>query len=156
MDARFRGTPVRISLPAMLLSDRTKVTRAVMGFLALCALVGFVMGLRGALPRGGEDVGPQGPPAETASGVVVEATPAQDTPAPAANEPAAAAEEPAAPDEDVEQAKEEAAATKAEQTKPVQPAPAAAPAEEAPSNDAIGQVLDQQPAPNAPVPPSLY
>jgi hypothetical protein len=139
----------------MLLSDRTKVTRAVMGFLALCALVGFVMGLRSALPRGGEDVGPQGPPAEAASGVVVEATPAQDTPAPAVNEPAANDEAPAA-DEDAEQAKEEAAATKAEQTKPVQPAPAAAPAEEAPSNDAIGQVLDQQPATNTPAPPSLY
>jgi hypothetical protein len=137
----------------MLLSDRTKVTRAVLGFLALCALVGFVMGLRSALPRGGEDVEPQGPPAETASGVVVEAMPAQDSPPAAANEPAANEEAPAT-DADAEQAKEEAAATKAEQTKPVQPAPA--PAEEAPSNDAIGQVLDQQPTTNAPVPPSLY
>ena len=138
----------------MLLSDRTKVTRAVMGFLALCALVGFAMGLRSALPRGGDDVGPQGPPAETASGVVVEATPAQDSPAPAANEPAAN-EEAAAADDDAEQAKEEAAAKKAEETKPVQPAPVA-PAEEAPSNDAIGQVLDEQPATNTAVPPSLY
>lgn len=141
----------------MLLSDRTKVTRAVLGFLALCALVGFVMGLRGALPRGGdEDTEPQGPPAEAASNVVVEATPEQQTAAPAANQPAAN-EEASAANEDAKQAAEEAAATKAEQTKPVQPAPAAAPPEEAPSNDAIGQVLDQQPpAQNAPAPPSLY
>ncbi|MGE5566678.1 MAG: hypothetical protein ACM3YN_11060 [Parcubacteria group bacterium] len=139
----------------MLLSDRTKVVRAVLGFLAFCALVGFVMGLRSALPRGGdEDTTPQGPPAEATSNVVVEATPAQETPAPVTNEPAA--NEEAAANQDAKQAEEEAAATKAEQTKPVQPAPAAAPDEEAPSNDAIGQVLDQQPQQNAPAPPSLY
>jgi len=139
----------------MLLSDRTKVVRAVLGFLAFCALVGFVMGLRSALPRGGdEDTAPQGPPAET-SNVVVEATPAQEAPAPVANE-AAANEEDAAQNADAKQAAEEAAATKAEQTKPVQPAPAAAPAEEAPSNDAIGQVLDQPQQNTAPPPPNLY
>lgn len=138
----------------MLLSDRTKVVRAVLGFLAFCALVGFVMGLRSALPRGGEDTEPQGPPAEATSNVVVEATPAQEAPAPAANEPAAN-EEASAETADAKQAAEEQAATKAEQTKPVQPTPAAAPAEEAPSNDTIGQVLDQQQN-TAPPPPNLY
>jgi predicted lipid-binding transport protein (Tim44 family) len=137
----------------MLLSDRTKVVRAVLGFLAFCALIGFVMGLRSALPRNTEDAEPQGPPAEATSNVVVEATAAQETPAPAANEPAA--NEPA-DNADAEQAAEEKAATKAEQTKPVAPAPAAAPAEEAPSNDTIGQVLDQQQQQNTAAPPNLY
>lgn len=138
----------------MLLSDRTKVVRAVLGFLAFCALIGFVMGLRSALPRNTEDTEPQGPPAEATSNVVVEASPAQETPAPAANEPAA--NEPT-DNADAEQAAEEKAATKAEQTKPVAPAPAAAPAEEAPSNDTIGQVLNQQQQQNtAAPPPNLY
>jgi hypothetical protein len=125
----------------MLLSDRTKVVRVVLGFLALCALVGFIMGLKSALPRNTEDTEPQGPPAEATSNVVVEASPAQDAPAPVAEEPAAT--EPVEK-VDAEQAAEEKAATKAEQTKPVVPVPAAAPPEEAPSNDAVGQILDQQ------------
>jgi predicted lipid-binding transport protein (Tim44 family) len=147
----FRRTTTCISLRAMLLSDRTKVVRAVLGFLAFCAVIGFVMGLRSALPRNSEDAEPQGPPAEANSNVVVEATAAQETPA-ATNEPAT--NEPA-DNADAAQAAEEKAATKAEQTKPVAPAPAAAPAEEAPSNDAVGQILDQQQN-AAPPPPNLY
>ena len=136
----------------MLLSDRTKVVRTVMGFLALCALVGFAMGLKSALPRNVDEGASMGPPAEATSNVVVEASPVQDTP-PVANEPAA--NEEAATNADEKQAEEEKVATKAEETKPVQPAPAAPP-EEAPTNDAVGQILDQQQQQNTAAPPNLY
>lgn len=129
----------------LLLSDRTKVIRGVLSFLALCAVVGFVTGLRGALPSGVYEE--EGPVAATPSGVVVEAAPALEP-------PVAANEEEKAEEEKADEEEKTAAPAPAEQPKTA-PAPVAAPSEEAPPADPVGQLIEQQPA-AAPPPGDLY
>jgi len=118
-----------------------------MGFLAGCAILGFLLGLKGAMPRNVDPDMNQGPLASTQSGVVVEAT-AQENTAPLPPEEKK--------DEEVAAADEKAEETKpavAEAPKPA--APAAAPKEEAPPTDPVGELLQPAPAP-APPPDTLY
>ena len=68
-----------------MLTDRTKVVRGVLAFLAGCALLGLFMGLRGALP-GNVDPEYESSPVSTPSGVVVEAAPVTENALVATNE----------------------------------------------------------------------
>jgi len=133
-----------------LLSDRTKVTRGVLSFLALCAVLGFVTGLRGALPSAVYEE--EGPVAATPSGVVVEAAPAIEPPLPAEEEEAT--EEEKAAEEEKAEADDAPAPTP--QPKAETPASTPAPTEEAPPADPVGELIEQQPASTPPPPTTLY
>lgn len=123
-----------------MLSDRTKVVRGVLAFLAGCALLGLFMGVRGALPGNVDPDYESGAPVSTPSGVVIEAAPVADNALMATN---TAVNEVAT--NDAEETKQE------EKTEP--PAPAAAPPpaapvtntpkEEAPPADPVGELIDQ-------------
>ena len=122
-----------------MLTDRTKVVRGVLAFLAGCALLGLFMGLRGALP-GNVDPEYESSPVSTPSGVVVEAAPVTENALVATNEVAT---------NEVEEEEEEAE----EEERPA-PAPepealaTPAPKEEAPPADPVGELIEQpaQPA----------
>jgi len=125
-----------------MLSDRTKLVRGVLGFLAGCAVLGFILGLKGAMPG---RVDPEtGPPAAAAqSGVTIEAAMQENT-----------APLPEEKKEEEKPAEEE----KAEPTPAPQPeAPRteipAAPKEEAPPADPVGDLLAP---PAATPPPDIY
>ena len=117
-----------------MLTDRTKVVRGVLAFLAGCALLGFFMGLRGALP-GYVDPEYESSPVSTPSGVVVEAAPVTENALVATNEVAT---------NEVEEEEEEAE----EEERPA-PAPepealaTPAPKEEAPPADPVGELIEQ-------------
>jgi hypothetical protein len=129
-----------------MLSNRTKVVRGVMVFLAGCAVLGFITGLRGAMPPAEADYD-SGAPLSTASGVVVEASPMSDAPPPApveedaeqAEEDEAAAEEPAREEEP------EPEPTPPPPRPAPAPAPKAEPREEPPSSDPVGDLLTAPP-----------
>ena len=123
-----------------MLTDRTKVVRGVLAFLAGCALLGLFMGLRGALP-GNVDPEYESSPVSTPSGVVVEAAPVTDTAPVVTNDNAT---------NDVEAEEEEAEeeVRPAPQPEPVVPA-TPAPKEEAPPADPVGDLIEQ------PAPPPL-
>ena len=112
-----------------MLTDRTKVVRGVLAFLAGCALLGLFMGLRGALP-GNVDPEYESSPVSTPSGVVVEAAPVTENALAATNEV----------EEEEEEAEEE------ERPAPA-PEPEAlatpAPKEEAPPADPVGELIEQ-------------
>ena len=131
-----------------MLSDRTKVVRGVMGFLAFCAVLGLFMGLRGALPGNVDPDYESGSPVSTPSGVVVEASPVSD------NLLVATATNEAATNE-VEEEEDEEEKTAAPATPTPEPAAPATPApkEEAPPADPVGELI-ATPAP--PPPGDLY
>jgi hypothetical protein len=120
-----------------MLSDRTKLVRGVLGFLAGCAVLGFILGLKGAMPGRVDPVTEPRPLAATQSGVVIEAT-AQENTAPL-------------PEEEKEEAPEEEKAEPAPAPAPESPKVEipAAPKEEAPPADPVGDLL----APPATTPP---
>ena len=124
-----------------MLTDRTKVVRGVLAFLAGCALLGLFMGLRGALPGNVDPDYASDAPLSTPSGVVVEAAPVADNALVATNEVAT---------NEVEEEEEEAE----EEERPA-PAPepealaTPAPKEEAPPADPVGELIEQ------PAPPPL-
>ena len=124
-----------------MLSDRTKVVRGVVAFLAGCALLGLFMGLRGALPGNVDPDYASDAPLSTPSGVVVEAAPVTDNPVVVTNDVATNDVE-----ENEEAAEEEVrpAPEPAPEPQPVVPTPA--PKEEAPPADPVGDLI-QQPAP---------
>ena len=111
-----------------MLTDRTKVVRGVLAFLAGCALLGLFMGLRGALP-GNVDPEYESSPVSTPSGVVVEAAPVTENALVATNEVAT---------NEVEEEEERPAPA---------PEPEAlatpAPKEEAPPADPVGELIEQ-------------
>ena len=120
-----------------MLTDRTKVVRGVLAFLAGCALLGLFMGLRGALP-GNVDPEYESSPVSTPSGVVVEAAPVTENALVATNEVAT---------NEVEEEEEEAEEEERPAPAPEPEAPATpAPKEEAPPADPVGDLI-QQPAP---------
>ena len=129
-----------------MVSDRSKIVRGVLAFLAGCAVLGLALGLKGSFPRN-VDPDEQGPMANTPSGVVIEdATAQQDTP------PVALVENKAEPETSTEEVKP--TAPPAEAPKPAPP-PVAAPKEEPPPADPVGDLI-QQPAPAPPPPTDLY
>ncbi len=112
--------------------------RWVVLFLMGCALLGFFMGLKGALPRGEPGSIDSGPPAAPTDGVVIEAAPLEEaivTP-PAEDEEKAEAPKP----------EEKAEEPKAPEPKVLAPPPPA-PKEEPPPADPVGDLLE------APAPP---
>ncbi len=123
-------------------SDRTKLLRGVLIFLAGCAVLGFVMGLRGALPAGDIGYGDEASP--VSSGVVVEASPVQDIPPPTVQEqPQAkeeAAEEPAEPEAPAAEPEPEPKPEPKPAPKPAPP-PKPAPKEEPPPADPVGDLI---------------
>jgi outer membrane biosynthesis protein TonB len=124
-------------------SNRTKLLRGVLVFLVGCAVLGFVMGLRGAMPAG--DIDYEDAATTQASNVVVEAAPMEDALPPQS----AAEEEPAAREEPEEEAAPEPQAEPEPAPKPEpkpKPAPQPAPKEE-PRPDPVGDLI--------PVPPAL-
>ena len=123
-----------------MLTDRTKVVRGVLAFLAGCALLGLFMGLRGALP-GNVDPEYESSPVSTPSGVVVEAAPVTENALVATNEVAT---------NEVEEEEEEAEEEERPAPAPEPEAPATpAPKEEAPPADPVGELIEQ------PAPPPL-
>ena len=123
-----------------MLTDRTKVVRGVLAFLAGCALLGLFMGLRGALP-GNVDPEYESSPVSTPSGVVVEAAPVTENALAATNEVAT---------NEVEEEEEEAEEEERPAPAPEPEAPATpAPKEEAPPADPVGELIEQ------PAPPPL-
>lgn len=128
-----------------MLSDRTKVVRGVMVFLAGCALLGLFMGLRGAMPGNVDPEFGSDAPVSTTSGVVVEAAPVADNALVATN-----TETNDVATNEVEE--EEDAETPAPAPTPQPAAPVTpAPKEEAPPADPVGDLID--PATPAPAPP---
>lgn len=115
-----------------------------MAFLGFCAVLGLFMGLRGALP-GNVDPDESGAPLSTPSGVVVEATPAAENLLVTPNDMAL--------NEEAEEEEEEEQAEPTLAPSAPQPEPVAAPKEEAPPADPVGDLI-QPPAP-APAPPPL-
>lgn len=141
---RFRSGPGCISL-AVMMGDRTKLLRGVLAFLAGCAVLGFAMGLRGAIPAAESDYDADAP-LSTTSGVVVDAAPVVDTAPPAVEQPPA----------EEEATDEEAPAEEKKAEAPTPPPPAATrpapppvpePKEEPPPADPVGDII-------APPPPS--
>lgn len=127
-----------------MLSDRTKVVRGVLAFLAGCALLGLFMGFRGAMPGNVDPEFGANAPLATTSGVIVEAAPVGDealVATPATND--AATNEV----EEEDEAPEPAAAPTPAPAAPATPAPK----EEAPPADPVGELIEA-PAP-APAPP---
>ena len=117
-----------------MLTDRTKVVRGVLAFLAGCALLGLFMGLRGALP-GNVDPEYESSPVSTPSGVVVEAAPVTENALVATNEVAT---------NEVEEEEEEAEEEERPAPAPEPEAPATpAPKEEAPPADPVGELIEQ-------------
>ena len=118
-----------------MLTDRTKVVRGVLAFLAGCALLGLFMGLRGALP-GNVDPEYESSPVSTPSGVVVEAAPVTDSPALVATNDTAT--------NDVEEKDEAAEEEASPEPEPAPDIPATpAPKEEAPPADPVGELIEQ-------------
>ena len=127
-----------------MLSDRTKVVRGVMAFLAGCALLGLFMGLRGALPGNVDPDYESAAPVSTPSGVVVEASPVAENLLVATN---AATNEAATNEvEEEEETTEAPAAPTPAPTAPVTPVPK----EEAPPADPVGDLIEQ-PTPPPPL-----
>jgi len=123
-------------------SDRTKLLRGVLVFLAACAVLGFVMGLRGAMPAGDIDYGDAA--TTEASQVVVEAAPVEDIPPPVAEEEPKAreeAEEEPEPEPEPQPEPEPEPKPKAAPTPP-------APKEEPPPADPVGDLIQAPPALN--------
>ena len=119
--------------------------RGVVVFLVGCAVLGFIMGVKGALPRGGVTSVASGPPAAPTSGVVIEAAPLEEAiVTPPAEEEKADEEEKAEPEKAKEPEKkaEPVEAPKAK-TEPEPPPPA--PKEEAPSDDPVGDLIAPPP-----------
>lgn len=122
---------------------RTKLLRGVVVFLIGCAILGFFMGVKGALPRGGAVAVDPGPPPAPTEGVIIEAAPMEEaiaTPPATEDEPEAA--EPEAKEKPKEPEK------KAPEPK-AEPAPPPAPREEPPPADPVGDLLDPPAPPEA-------
>jgi hypothetical protein len=130
-----------------MLSDRTKVVRGVLAFLGFCAVLGFFMGIRGAMP-GNVDPDYDSAPLSTPSGVVVEATPVGENALVTPNDMALNEEA----KEEAEEEEKEATPEPAPPT--LAPEPSAAPKEEAPPADPVGELIAPPAAP--PPPGDLY
>jgi hypothetical protein len=120
-------------------ASRTKLLRGVVAFLIGCALLGFIMGLKGALPRGGTEPIDSGPPAAPTDGVIIEAAPIEEEViAPADKD---------GDDEPAKEAEKAAEPEKAPEPKTAAPPPPPAPKEEPPPSDPVGELLEAPPPP---------
>lgn len=120
-------------------ASRTKLLRGVVAFLIGCAVLGFIMGLKGALPRGGAQPIDSGPPAAPSDGVIIEAAPIEED---IVIPPEKDEKDKAGPKEAEKTAEPEKTAP---EPKTVTPPPV--PKEEPPPSDPVGELLEAPPPP---------